>query len=157
MQRHTLEPRADWIPTVERLGMIYHHTYDQPYWNESAAWEFTAVEIDTLEKATAELWARCLDAVEHVITRDRFTEFGIPMGARPLIAASWEDDAPSLYARLDLEWDGTGSPKLLEVNADTPTMLLEAAVIQWAGCRTWSRRRTSSTHCTSDSSRSGET
>jgi len=131
MRRHTLEPRPDWIPKVERLGMIYHHTYGQPYWNESAAWEFTATEIDSLEQATAEVWARCLDVVEHVITRDRFSELGIPFGARPLIAASWEDDVPSLYARLDLAWDGMGPPKLLEVNADTPTMLLEAAVIQW--------------------------
>jgi glutathionylspermidine synthase len=30
-----------------------------------------------------------------------------------------------------LAWDGTGTPKLLEYNADTPTSLLEAAVIQW--------------------------
>ncbi len=31
----------------------------------------------------------------------------------------------------DLAYDGVGIPKMLEYNADTPTSLLEAAVIQW--------------------------
>src|SRR3712207_7267975 len=29
-------------------------------------------------------------------------------------------------------WDGTAAPRLLEFNADTPTSLVEAAVVQWA-------------------------
>ena len=33
--------------------------------------------------------------------------------------------------RLDLAYDGTGAPRLLEYNADTPTGLVEAAVAQW--------------------------
>ena len=37
----------------------------------------------------------------------------------------------TLYGRFDLAYDGTFAPKLLEYNADTPTSLLEAAVIQW--------------------------
>src|ERR1700748_2370471 len=32
---------------------------------------------------------------------------------------------------MDLSWDGNGEPKLLEYNADTPTALLEASVVQW--------------------------
>jgi glutathionylspermidine synthase len=32
---------------------------------------------------------------------------------------------------MDLSWDGSGDPRLLEYNADTPTALLEASVIQW--------------------------
>lgn len=36
---------------------------------------------------------------------------------------SWLTHQPSLYSRLDLAWDGTGEPKLLENNADTPTSL----------------------------------
>src|SRR5207244_3190144 len=35
------------------------------------------------------------------------------------------------YGRFDFLYDGAGPPKLLEFNADTPTGLLEAAVIQW--------------------------
>jgi glutathionylspermidine synthase len=40
-----------------------------------------------------------------------------------------------LYGRFDLAYRGDGPPKLLEYNADTPTALFEAAVVQWIGCR----------------------
>jgi glutathionylspermidine synthase len=32
---------------------------------------------------------------------------------------------------MDLSWDGSAAPKLLEYNADTPTALFEASVVQW--------------------------
>jgi glutathionylspermidine synthase len=42
------------------------------------------------------------------------------------------DYSPSIYGRFDLWYNGAGStPKLLEYNAQTPTSLVEAAVIQW--------------------------
>jgi glutathionylspermidine synthase len=42
------------------------------------------------------------------------------------------DFSPTVYGRLDLWYNGAGSvPKLLEFNAQTPTSLVEAAVIQW--------------------------
>ena len=49
----------------------------------------------------------------------------------PSSAESWELDEHTIYGRFDLSYDGQGPPKLLEYNADTPTALLEAAVIQW--------------------------
>jgi glutathionylspermidine synthase len=49
----------------------------------------------------------------------------------PLIREAWAAQPPSLYGRFDLAWSGTGPPKLLEYNADTPTSLVEAAVAQW--------------------------
>jgi glutathionylspermidine synthase len=48
-----------------------------------------------------------------------------------LIERSWENDEPSILGRFDLAYDGHSPPKLLEYNADTPTALLEASVIQW--------------------------
>ena len=47
------------------------------------------------------------------------------------VAASWRAREPSLFGRFDLAFDGRGAPKLLEYNADTPTALLEASVVQW--------------------------
>lgn len=42
------------------------------------------------------------------------------------------DFSPTVYGRFDLWYDGAGSPpKLFEFNAQTPTSLVEAAVIQW--------------------------
>src|SRR6202012_2552269 len=53
-----------------------------------------------------------------------------------LVVGSWGRQAPSLYGRMDLRWDGSGPPKLLEYNADTPTSLFESSVVQWEwlGC-----------------------
>ncbi|GIF02305.1 hypothetical protein Ari01nite_97690 [Paractinoplanes rishiriensis] len=42
------------------------------------------------------------------------------------------DHSPSIYGRFDLWYNGAGSvPRLLEYNAQTPTSLVEPAVIQW--------------------------
>lgn len=38
---------------------------------------------------------------------------------------------PTLYGRFDLSYDGVNEPKMLEYNADTPTLLIETAVTQW--------------------------
>ena len=48
-----------------------------------------------------------------------------------VIAESWNAREPALAGRFDLAYDGSRPPKLLEYNADTPTALLEASVVQW--------------------------
>jgi glutathionylspermidine synthase len=111
---------------------MYYHTLDGvPYWDESAYYELRPAEVDALEKATYALNDLCLEAVQHVIDKDRFEQFLIPREYRPYIIDSWDRDERTLYGRFDLAYDGTGEPKLLEYNADTPTGLLEAAVVQW--------------------------
>jgi glutathionylspermidine synthase len=69
--------------------------------------------------------------VQHVIDAKRYGELHIPAAAIPMIERSWNEEPPSLYGRFDLAYDGDGPPKMLEYNADTPTTLLEASVIQW--------------------------
>lgn len=111
--------------------MSFHTIGGDVYWDESACYRFTADEVDTLEAATAELHERALEAVERVVAKGDFSRFQIPTAFHELVARSWRDREASLYGRMDLSWDGTGEPKLLEYNADTPTALLEASVIQW--------------------------
>lgn len=72
-----------------------------------------------------------MEAVERVIRRGEYGRLGIPKGAHRVIERAWEEDPPAIYGRFDLNFDGSNPPKLLEYNADTPTSLLEAAVIQW--------------------------
>ncbi len=131
MRRMTVEPRPDWRRRVESQGMLYHTIDGSPYWDESACYRFSDHEIDVLEEATEELQRLCLSAVEQVIRRDLFDTLRIPRRFAPLVIRSWESREPSLYGRFDLSWDGSGPPRLLEYNADTPTSLLEASVIQW--------------------------
>ena len=131
MRREPLGPRADWQQKVEALGLSYHTIGGDVYWDESACYRFSADEVDVLEAATAELHARALEAVDRIVARKDFARFQIPDAFHDYVAASWREREPSLYGRMDLSWDGSGEPKLLEYNADTPTALLEASVVQW--------------------------
>ncbi|HET7401469.1 MAG TPA: glutathionylspermidine synthase family protein [Usitatibacter sp.] len=130
MRREVIAPRADWPRKVEELGFAYH-SMDGVYWDERACYRLTTQEVDRLEAATAELHARCLEAVERVVATRRFEAFRIPEPFQALVERSWRDGRKSLYGRFDLSWDGIGEPKMLEYNADTPTALLEASVVQW--------------------------
>jgi glutathionylspermidine synthase len=131
MDRRTNPPRENWEQRVEEVGLRHHTAGGVPYWHEEAHYVFTMREVLRIEEATRELHALCLEAAEAVIRDKRYAELAIPPNAIPLIAASWEADAPSVYGRFDLSYDGRGNPKLLEYNADTPTSLVEAAVAQW--------------------------
>jgi glutathionylspermidine synthase len=123
--------RLDWQAKVESQGLHYHTLDGVPYWDESAYYAFQAGEIDELEQATYALHDLCLKAVEHVIAQKRFPLFGVTPDFVEFLAQSWERDELSIYGRFDFAYDGRSPPKLLEYNADTPTALLEASVIQW--------------------------
>jgi len=131
LKRQSLVPRTDWQKRIEAAGMNYHENSDgSSFWDESACYSFSLGEIEALENAVAELDAMCLQAVEHVIQRGRWDEWGIPVEYRRFIARSWETQERTIYGRFDLWFDGRDI-KLLEFNADTPTSLLEASVVQW--------------------------
>ena len=113
------------------MGFAFADIEGEPYWDESAYYRFTEDEVDVLEAATAEIERISREAVAYAVANDLNDPLGIPPGAWPIAKRSWERGEPSLYGRIDLRWDGTGAPKLLEYNADTPTALFEAAVVQW--------------------------
>ncbi|WP_030754154.1 glutathionylspermidine synthase family protein [Streptomyces griseus] len=139
MQRHTIEPRPGWQETVEEQGLVYPLTrYPdgslRPYWDESAYYSFTLPEVEALEEVVEELHAMCLAAAAHIVEQNRFADLGITdPKVVERVAESWRRRAelPSLYARFDLVYDGTGPARMLEYNADTPTSLVEAASPQW--------------------------
>lgn len=150
MQRIPLSPRTDWQQKVESAGLTFHTLENgQPYWDESAAYQFTAAEIDTLEAAGNTLQTMCLAAAQHIVDNKRYAELDIPAQAIPAIEWAWNNEPPALYGRFDLSWAGATSgqaPKLLEYNADTPTSLLEAAIIQWSWLQEVSPDLTAASH-----------
>jgi glutathionylspermidine synthase len=132
MQRLRSNPRSNWEKTVESQGFYFHTTdEEQPYWDESVYYQFGRDEIDEIEKATYALNDMCLMAVQHVIDDNLAEQFQIPATHWDWVKASWDRDEITVYGRFDLAYNGSGHPKLLEYNADTPTSVLEAAVIQW--------------------------
>ena len=131
MHRVRLDPRPNWQKRVEEHGLHFHTLRGEPYWDESAAYLLSSYEVDTLELATQTLHQMCLDLVQEVIDQRMFGLFLIPKEFEERVIRSWEEREPSIYGRFDLAYDGVSPPKLLEYNADTPTSLLEASVIQW--------------------------
>src|ERR1051325_6136334 len=130
MRRIAAEPRTNWQQRVEGQGLTWA-VGEQPYWNESAFYEFTAKDVNVLETATNELEKMTLQAAQHIIDQKLYSRMAIPEAAVPLIESSWEAEPPALYGRFDFAYDGVHPPKLLEYNADTPPSLLEAALGQW--------------------------
>lgn len=134
MQREIMVPRADWREKCDAVGFTFYDMESEggrPYWNESAAYSFSTDEIEELHDVTQELVYRTFDAAEHIVRKKRFEEFAIPESFWHAVTESWDNDDPTVYGRFDLAWDGTGDPKMLEYNADTPTSLVESAAAQW--------------------------
>jgi glutathionylspermidine synthase len=139
MWRHRIRPRDDWERIVTEQGLVFPATdrpdgTTTPYWNESAWYELTLEEVETLEAATEELWAMCVDAAGWMaspgsgLTDQRL---GLPSGSLDVVRRSMERQDPMLYARFDLAYGPDGSIKMLELNGDTPTGLVETGVAQW--------------------------
>lgn len=138
MKRHQIAPRPNWQEKAEEVGFTYHtcgkesEDGDGTYWDESIAYEFSMEEVEELEVATEECQARCMDLVEKVVNQpELMTKIGIPSQFHKAIKQSWDADDCTLYGRFDFAYTGKGSPQMLEYNADTPTMVIETALMQW--------------------------
>ncbi|WP_067571677.1 glutathionylspermidine synthase family protein [Nocardia acidivorans] len=137
MRRVRSTPRPGWQQIIEGQGLVYGSPgrdtdgQPRPYWDESVHYEFDMDEILALEAQVEVLHSMCLHAVENIILTERFADFGLPQWSWEHIANSWKRSDPHIYGRFDLRYDGRGPAKLLEYNADTPTSLLEAAIVQW--------------------------
>ncbi|OPY66586.1 MAG: putative acid--amine ligase YgiC [Syntrophorhabdus sp. PtaU1.Bin050] len=123
--------RKDWQKKVEEIGFHFYEIDGLVYWDESVYYQFSSEEVDKLEAVTETLYTMCLELVEYVIRDNLLESFAIPEQFHDYVRSSWKREEPSLYGRFDLWYDGKGEPKLLEFNADTPTALFEAGVIQY--------------------------
>jgi glutathionylspermidine synthase len=130
MERVEVTPRPNWREDCEAVGFTYH-SMDGVYWDEAHCYRFTTAQIDVLEAATLALHELAVAAIEHIVADDRFEQLAIPAAFADYVRASWQARDPALAGRFDLAYDGVNPPKLLEYNADTPTALLEASVVQW--------------------------
>jgi glutathionylspermidine synthase len=127
--------RKHWQETVEAQGFTFH-SLNKLYWDESRAYEFTMEEILRIEQATKTLHEMSLEAVQHIIDKNLFHRFGIKEDVKSIIVRSWNDEHPALYGRFDLGYNPelpafADQLKMMEYNADTPTSLFEAAIVQW--------------------------
>lgn len=138
MKRKIVSARQNWQGIVESQGFPFHSAGKPPvdgqgtYWYEDACYEFTLREIEEIENATAELHRICKLAAERIVNDPGVMgQFGIPASYHEAVRQSFRRDDPTIYGRFDLAYDGKSPPKLLEYNADTPTLLIESSLIQW--------------------------
>lgn len=132
MRRDDIAPRPGWQAKVEDLGFVWHSGNGVPYWNEGACYVFRRREIGDIEEATRRLYTMFVEAGHYVVDQGLLGRFGIPDWCHDLVREAWQAAPPALnYGRFDLGFDGEAPPKLFEFNCDTPTSLLEAAVVQW--------------------------
>ncbi|MCW8091313.1 glutathionylspermidine synthase family protein [Alteromonas sp. ASW11-130] len=133
MLRLPSTPRPHWQKQARDFGFHFHTLYGEPYWDESAYYQFSLKQIEQdLEAPTEELHQMCLHVVEKVVKDEALlNKLAIPAQHWELVSESWRDKQPSLYSRLDFVYDGSQPAKLLENNADTPTSLYESGFWQW--------------------------
>jgi glutathionylspermidine synthase len=132
MQRLTVAARDGWRTKVEADGLLWHG--NGAYWDDSSYYTFTLAEIERIEAATEDVHRLFVTATESIAaSSDALDRLGIPRHCHRAIRESWERKPPALdYGRFDFGYDGSSDPKLFEYNCDTPTAMIETAIVQWA-------------------------
>ncbi len=119
---------------LQEIGCTWHTDDDRSSYIANELVMLRQSEAEAYYKAANELYDMYVEAAEYVIKNELFFELGIPFNLVDIIKKSWENDVHwHIYGRFDFAGGIDGKPiKLLEFNADTPTMLFESAIVQWA-------------------------
>ncbi|MBI5172131.1 MAG: glutathionylspermidine synthase family protein [Candidatus Obscuribacter sp.] len=141
MPGHYFESRDNWLEQARLLGFDTALLSAPPYWVEALeepfCLELTVADIALLEQTGRIVQSQVLALVERVCcgpdSEVLMERLSIPPDYRRAVRLSFERHDPSLYSRFDLAFGpGQSSPRLLELNADTPSSLMEASVLQLA-------------------------
>ena len=119
---------------LEQIGFSWHTDSDGSSYLVDKIVKISEVDAMAYYEASNELYDMFVEAGEYVIENNLLDEIGIPFNLQEIVKLSWENDVHwHLYGRFDFAGGVDGVPlKLLEFNADTPTSLVETALIQWA-------------------------
>ncbi|SJN14711.1 Similarity with glutathionylspermidine synthase, group 1 [Halomonas citrativorans] len=133
MLRVDVAERANWKTLAHELGFHFHTIGGEPYWKESAYYQFSLDQIERdIETPTEELHEMCMELVDRVCHSNALMQrLALPEFMWDTIHDSWVSGQPHLYGRMDFAYSGQGHAKLLELNYDTPTSLYEAGFFQW--------------------------
>jgi len=118
---------------LEDIGMLWHTDEDGSDYIANELVRVSETEAEAYYTAANTLYEMFIEAAQHVIDNNLYTELGIPANLIRMIEQSWDRDDWHLYGRFDLAGGIDGHPiKLIEFNADTPTSLYETSIVQWA-------------------------
>jgi len=119
--------------SLEKMGFSWHTDLESDYIVLDKFLQLSSVEVEAYVKATNEIYKMYETSAEYVVKNELFEELDIPPKLIPQIRKSWKKERGNhLYGRFDLSGGIDGKEiKLIEFNADTPTVLLESVVIQY--------------------------
>ena len=117
---------------LEKMGFTWHIDSDGEYIVRDKLIVLTQEEVQAYHDASNELYSMYEKGAQYVVENELFEALDIPPSLVPLIKESWKNERENhLYGRFDLSGGVDSKPiKLIEFNADTPTLLLETTVIQ---------------------------
>ena len=132
MRITTLKPFSK--DEFESMGLLWHTDPDNTEYISNELIQVSESEADAYYDACNELYDMYVEAASYVIENNLFYELDIPNSLIDSIVQSFEEDVHwHIYGRFDLAGGLDGTPiKLLEFNADTPTMLYESSAVQYA-------------------------
>lgn len=133
MKKISIDARPGWREYAESVGFDFHTFDGEPYWDETAYYQFSLAQIEQdLEAPTEELHQMALSLIPDILAdEEKLLALDVPKAYWDWIAQSWQQQQPHLYGRLDLAYNGQRPAKLLELNYDTPTSLFETGFFQW--------------------------
>lgn len=131
MKTLAVKPVPDDI--YKKLGFYW---YMSPQDNSYVADELVVIseaEGDAYYRAVNELYEMYVQAGQYVIDNKLYSLLDIHSDLVEMIETSWDDDSHfHLLGRFDLAGGLDGLPiKLIEFNADTPSLIFEVALVQW--------------------------
>ena len=129
MKKVTNAINNSWQYHFEEAGFDYH-SLDGKYWIDKYHLELKRSEVEALENASNEVHSMCLEMIGENVRTGNFEKYGLNKFIISAMERSWKKKDFHLYGRFDFAYDGTGSPKMLEYNADTPTSIVETAIGQ---------------------------
>jgi len=117
---------------LEKMGFSWHRDGDGEYIVADKLICISKDEAEAYYKVTNELYKMYEVGAQYVIDNELFEELDIPPSLVLEIKKSWREERENhLYGRFDLSGGLDNKPiKLIEFNADTPTLLLETVLIQ---------------------------
>lgn len=129
MKKVSNQINNSWQYHFEEAGFDYH-SLSGKYWIDNYHLELKQEEANAMELAANEVHAMCIEMVSENIRKGNFEKYGLNRFVISAMERSWKNKDFHLYGRFDFAFDGTGNPKMLEYNADTPTSIVETAIAQ---------------------------
>ena len=131
MKLQPIHPIPDSV--FEKIGFYWYQSPDSGPYVADELLILTESEGDAYYRAAHTLYDLYIEAAQYVMDHGLYSILDIPENLIEMIVWSWENDAHfHLLGRFDFAGGLDGLPiKLIEFNADTPSMLFETALIQW--------------------------